>query len=118
LQVSIFPRNGKTTIRIFESLSEPVAGIYGGFLGGLGGGGGALLIALMKKFGPIEGVFARGDNPNVQLGLLLWVTALVPISYLAARFSANSFSVARQEALKAMLRELSEKARESIDYKP
>jgi hypothetical protein len=42
----------------------------------------------------------------------------VPISYLAARVSANSFSVARQEALKAMLRELSEKARESIDYKP
>ena len=118
LQVSIFPRNGKTTIRIFESLSEPVAGIYGGFLGGLGGGGGALLVALMKKFGPIEGVFTRGDNPNVQLGLLLWVSALLPLSYLIARFSSNAFSTGRQEALKAMLRELSQKARDSIDYKP
>jgi hypothetical protein len=54
----------------------------------------------------------------VQLGLILWVSALLPLSYLIARFSSNSFSTGRQEALKAMLRELSLKARESIDYKP
>ena len=72
----------------------------------------------MKKLGPYEGVFGRGaDNPNVQLGLILWVSALLPLSYLIARFSANSFSTGRQDALKAMLRELSQKARESIDYK-
>ncbi|HET9424585.1 MAG TPA: serine/threonine-protein kinase [Gemmatimonadaceae bacterium] len=118
LHVSVFPRNGKTTIRVFESISETYAGIYGGVMGGLGGGGGAMLIALMKKLGPFETVAGgRGlDNPNVQLGLILWLGALVPLAYFISRFSANAVSRRRQVTLRTMLRELAEKAREAMDF--
>jgi eukaryotic-like serine/threonine-protein kinase len=120
LQVTLFPRNGKTTIRVFESISETYAGLYGGIMGGLGGGGGGMLIAIMKKFGPIDNgeLFGRGlDNPNIQLAFILWFCALVPFSYLVARFSANTLSTNRQDTLKTMLHDLVDKARESMGYK-
>jgi hypothetical protein len=118
LQVTIFPRNGKTTIRIFESLSETFGGIYGGIMGGFGGGGGAILMAIMKKaqFFPIEAGSRGFDNLNVLVGFGLWAGALIPLSYLAARFFANNVSASRQETLRSMLRELAERARESMDY--
>jgi serine/threonine-protein kinase len=120
LQVSIFPRNGKTTIRIFESLSETYAGIYGGVMGAGGGAGGAVLMAIIKGIEPL-GPWVRGqgfDNPNLVLAMGLWVGALLPFSYLVARFTANTVSARRQESLKTMLRELADKARESMDYEP
>jgi eukaryotic-like serine/threonine-protein kinase len=119
LQVTIFPRNGKTTIRAFESISETYAGIYGGFMGGLGGGGGAIMMAMVKAIMPIPGAWPRGiENPNVQIGLGLWICAVLPLSYLMARFTANSLSTNRQEALEKMIRALAERARESMGAKP
>jgi serine/threonine-protein kinase len=118
LQVSIFPRNGKTTIRIFESLSETYAGIYGGVMGGMGGGGGAIVMALAKNLQPFEGVWGRGlENPNVQLGFALWLGAVVPLSYLISRFIANGVSSKRQETLESLIRELAARARETMDYR-
>jgi hypothetical protein len=37
LQVTVTPRNGRTTIRIEEPLTQLVGGLFGGVMGGLGG---------------------------------------------------------------------------------
>ncbi len=46
LQISVSSRNGRTTIRGFEDLSQLSAGILGGITGGIGGGVGGVSLAI------------------------------------------------------------------------
>ena len=111
LHVSIFPRNGKTTIRVLESLRETYGGIYGGVMGGFGGGLGGMIFGLTQAIEP----WPTGEA-NMVLGFGLWFGVAVPLSYIAARFLADRTSERRQQVLQTMVRELAEKAQESIDF--
>ena len=111
LQVSIFPRNGRTTIRVSESLSEMFGGIYGGVIGGFGGGLGGMCFGLIQKSVPL---WDKSDR--LLYGFGVWLGIVVPLAALAARFTADRTSVTRQTYLKTMIRDLTERARESIDY--
>jgi hypothetical protein len=113
MQVSIFPRNGKTTIRVLESLKESAGGIYGGIIGGFGGGLGGIAFAIFQK--------ARGfglgltHDERMIYGLATWF-CLAGLSALSARIIADRFSTTRQKSLQAMIRELANRAKDSIDF--
>jgi serine/threonine-protein kinase len=111
MQVSIFPRNGKTTIRVLESLSEATGGIYGGIIGGVGGAAGGLGFAIVQKLTPFW-----GHTDRMAYGLAIWFGILLPLSILASRFIADRFSNKRQKSLEAMIEELAMRAQESIDF--
>jgi eukaryotic-like serine/threonine-protein kinase len=116
LQISVMPRKGKTTIRIFESLTETAAGVYGGIMAG-GAGLGAVVFAIVKAIKPFEGYDGHGlDDANILLALGISVGILLPLSFLVARFVADRVSTRRQKSLRTMLRELAERARETIDF--
>ncbi len=46
LSVTVTPREGRTTLRIEESLSQLAGGVFGGIMGGFGGGAGGLGLGL------------------------------------------------------------------------
>src|SRR5206468_1183603 len=74
LQISMVPRNRRTTIRVDERLQPVIGGIFGGMVGGGGGGvggGAALPITIALTHSPLAGLGAFG------------ATALA--AYLAAR---------------------------------
>jgi serine/threonine protein kinase len=83
---------------------DAVDGLYGGIMGG----GGALIFSRIQKFKPF------GFSGNVEAGLAIWAAAVVPVTYLLARFLADRASEGRQLALQAMIRELADSANESI----
>ena len=51
LQLHIASRSGRTTVRGFEDLSPIATGIFGGFMGGMGMGGGMALMGSMLSSG-------------------------------------------------------------------
>lgn len=111
LQVSIFPRNGRTTIRVFESMREMYGAIYGGLIGAVGGGLGSLAFGLTQAIKPWP-----GHDANITLGLGIWFGIAMPLSFILARFFADRTSEKRQESLLTMIQELAERAKESIDF--
>ena len=111
VQVSIFPRNGNTTIRVLESISEPMGGIYGAFIGGIGVALGGIAFAMVQKH-----IWWLTGNDGRLFTLGVWLGIVVPLSVLGARFTADRFSANRQKSLEAMIQELAARAKESIDF--
>lgn len=96
VQVSVTPRNGRTTIRIEEKLGALAGGLFGGLVGGLGGGmsGAAMGIGL--------GVFQSG---LVTAGIM---TGLLGGSYVLARAVFSRMSRSRGAQLQTLMSRLVE----------
>src|SRR3982751_5285903 len=96
VQVTISPRNGRTTIRIEERLGGLAGGLFGGLMGGLGGG---------------TGGFAAG----IGLGVLhsgpafaaIWGSVICG-SYLLARTIYGRVVRGRGDALQSLMSRLAE----------
>lgn len=73
VQVTVAPRNGRTTIRMEEALGQLAGGLFGGLMGGLGGGSSGIAMGIGM------GVFHSGA---VAAGL---IGGMVTGSYLLAR---------------------------------
>jgi serine/threonine protein kinase len=102
MQVSVFPRNGKTTIRVSERIGRLAGAIFGGVMGGWGGGSGGIWIGIGASMGH------RG------FGLLLWGANAVA-AYVTARAVFGSKSQKRHDKLHALAEMLGAQARASID---
>src|SRR6185503_6684137 len=99
--VSVVPRNGKTRIRISESLVAAASGIFGGVAGGVGGASMPVWI----------GVAAHNGTPLFVFG---WAaTALT--GYVGSRLIFRSHKGNREEKLRRLAERLAEQVRESID---
>ncbi|MBL0940738.1 MAG: serine/threonine protein kinase [Gemmatimonadaceae bacterium] len=72
-QVQVAVRNGRTTVRAFEDLSQLAGGLFGGLGGGGGGGFGAVVMGLVMK-----------TTQNVPLGLTAWASTIA-VALIAAR---------------------------------
>ena len=96
VQVTITPRNGRTTIRIEEPLSHLAGGLFGGLMGGMGGGlsGAAMGVGM--------GVFHSGF---AALGL---VGGVVGGAYLLARTIYGRMVQGRGDRLQELMSRLSE----------
>ena len=97
LQISIVPRNGRTTIRVDERLSPIVGGIFGGVVGGGGGGVGggmALPLGIALTHSGLVGVGAFG--------------ATVLAAYLTARGIFGRIRSGRQRELVALVNQLAD----------
>jgi serine/threonine protein kinase len=102
LQVSVFPRNGKTTIRVSERIGRLAGALFGGILGGWGGG----------TTGIWFGIGAHMGHPG--FGFLLW-GANAMVAYVTARTVFGSKSRARYDKLHTLAELLGAQARASID---
>ena len=98
VQITVTPRNGRTTIRIEEPLSGLAGGLFGGLMGGLGGG----LIA------PAIGV-GIGALHSGPIALAL-VGSAVSGSYLLARTIFGRMSHGRGQELQELMSRLVEHA--------
>lgn len=106
MQVSVTPRNGRTTIRIEESMVGPAGGLIGGLVGGLGGtmAGAATGIGLS--------VFQSG---LVTAGL---ISGALGGSYLLARALFGRMSRSRGDQLQTLASRLAEHAAASAERGP
>lgn len=102
VQVSVLPRGGKTRIRVSEPLRVTAGGIFGGIVGGFGGGSLPIWLGMGLKMG------------DFGAGALAW-TATTVLSYLASRALFGYHSRNRAAVLKALAERLASQARESID---
>jgi len=102
LQVSIVVRHGTTTIRADERLRQLAGALYGGIVGG-GGGGSA---------GPIMGV-GMGVFHSAAMALGIWGVALSTAVFIA-RTVFKSQSRSRREALRKLVLELADQARDAM----
>ena len=99
LNVTVTPRDGRTTLRVVERLKEPVNAMYGVICGAGGLGLGGAMIASAAAHGDISvGVALAG-----VAGLL---------SYLISRTAADEYSRKRQVKTKALVEALGAQARE------
>ena len=96
VQVTVTPRNGRTTIRIEEPLGPLAGGLFGGLMGGLGGGGGSIAMGIGM------GAF---DSMPVALGL---VGGVIGGSYLLARTIFGRLARRRGERLQQLMSRLAE----------
>ena len=97
LQISIVPRNGRTTIRVDERLSPIVGGIFGGVVGGGGGGVGggmALPLGIAITHSALVGLGAFG------------ATAFA--AYLTARGIFRRVRSGREQELVALVNQLAD----------
>jgi serine/threonine protein kinase len=103
LQVSVFPRNGKTTIRVSERIGRLAGALFGGIMGGYGGGTGGIWMGI-----------GAGAFHSPAYGGLMWAGNMV-IAYVTARTVFGSKSRKRYDTLRALTEMLGAQARSSID---
>lgn len=88
LQVTITPRNGRTTIRAFEDIRQLAAGIVGGVAGGVGGGVG----------GAAAGILINAtQSPLIGFSAMF---AIAGLSYVGARIGVRRYSDKRSRELR------------------
>jgi serine/threonine-protein kinase len=106
LQISIAPRNGRTTIRIDERLAPLAGALFGGIMGGGGGGSAGISIGIaMKAFG------------SLAIGFGFWGAAIAA-SYGLARAIYTRKARGREETLRALAEELAAQVRASVRLLP
>jgi hypothetical protein len=103
VQVTITPKDGKTTVRVRESFAGLIGGLYGGLLGGLGGGGLGLVLPLTLLSDPGNGVLAFG-------AAAAWIAAV----FGGTRLAYGRASTARAADAQRLAQRLAEAAREAI----
>ena len=102
MQVSVFPRNGKTTIRVSERIGRLAGALFGGIMGGWGGGSSGIWI----------GIGASHGHPGY--GLALWGANMLA-AFVAARTVFGVKSRKRHDTLRTLAEMLGAQARASID---
>jgi hypothetical protein len=98
VQVIVTPRNGRTTIRIEEPLTQLAGGLFGGVMAGLGGF--LSSVAMGVGMGTFESV-------PITVGLM---GATLSGAYLVARTIFGRMSHGRGEALRELMSRLVEHA--------
>ena len=102
IQVHLASRNGRTTVRAFEDLTQLAGGLFGGLGGGLGLGGGAMVAGL------ISGVAGGGA------ALVLAALASTVVGALAtARFFFMRSARSRHDELERLVQRVIARARGS-----
>jgi hypothetical protein len=96
MQVTISPRNGRTTIRIEERLGGLAGGLFGGLMGGLGGGTGGLAAGI--------GLGVLHSGPAFAA---IWAS-VIGGSYLLARTIYGRLARSRGEELQRLMSRLAE----------
>jgi hypothetical protein len=96
VQVTVTPRNGRTTIRMEEPLGHLAGGLFGGLMGGLGGG------TLGISMGIGVGVF---HSATLAVGL---IGTFVSASYFLARTIFGRTVRGRGERLQRLMSRLAE----------
>ena len=104
LTVTVFPRAGKTTIRVTDNLRAAAGGLFGGIVGGAGGGTGGIWMALGANFGGAHGV---------AIGLLSWAGAIA-VSYAGARTAFARASKRSERKLTTLVETIAAQVRASI----
>ena len=102
IHVSVLPRGGKTRIRVSEPLRIAATGVFGGVMGGIGGGSLPVWLGIGMKMG------------DFGAGMLAWA-GTIALSYLASRGLFALHSRGRSKSAKALIERLASQARESID---
>lgn len=97
LEVTVVTRNGRTTVRAFEDLTQTAGGLFGGLGGGAGLGLGTMMAGLVG-----------GATHNPPLIVAALVTTLVT-AFGSARYLFRRSSRKKQEALEALVRRVTEK---------
>ncbi|HEX4682605.1 MAG TPA: serine/threonine-protein kinase [Gemmatimonadaceae bacterium] len=100
-QVSVFPRNGRTTIRVSESLRNVAGAAFGGLMGGVGGG----------SMGIWGGVGAAVGS--IGFAAVMWSGTLA-VAYVTARGIFGTVSARREKALRKLVERLGITVQESI----
>ena len=80
LEVQIFPRDGKTVIRVEADSSQLAGGLFGGLMGGLGGGLGANLAWIL----PVAAHLPWYSGPAALSAVLVGSWALARTIYVVA----------------------------------
>ena len=96
VQVTVTPRNGRTTIRMEEPLGQLAGGLFGGLMGGLGGGTSGIAMGIGM------GVF---DSAAIAVGL---IAGMVTGSYVLARTLFGRMARGRGERLQRLMSRLAE----------
>jgi len=102
IQVSVVPRNGKTTIRVSENLRNLAGGLFGGIMGGYGGGTTGMWVAV-----------AVGTH-SLVVGIAAWLGNLA-LAYGVARGILRSAGNRRGDSLRNLAQALASEARLAID---
>lgn len=103
VQVTITPKDGKTTVRVRESFAGLLGGLYGGLFGGLGGGGLGLVLPLTLLSDPGNGVLAVS-------AAAAWLAAV----FAGTRIAYGRSSTRRAADAQRLAHRLAEAAREAI----
>jgi len=103
LQISIFSRHGKTTIRADERMPPLAGAVFGGVMGGVGGGSGGLAFAI-----------GMAGFHSVAASLGVW-GAIIGGSYLLARTIYGAQVRRRGKELRDLVEELGAQARDTIE---
>jgi hypothetical protein len=106
VQVTVTPRNGRTTIRMEEPLGQLAGGLFGGLMGGLGGGTSGI------AFGIGMGVF---HSAPIAVGI---IGAMVSGSYLLARTIFGRTVRGRGERLQRLMSRLAEHVSATATHTP
>ncbi|HEU4719757.1 MAG TPA: hypothetical protein VFS59_00225 [Gemmatimonadaceae bacterium] len=96
VQVTITPRNGRTTIRMEESLGQLAGGLFGGLMGGLGAGTSGIAMGIGM------GVF---DSAAITVAI---IAGMVSGSYMLARTIFGRVVTGRGERLQHLMSRLAE----------
>ena len=96
VQVTVTPRNGRTTIRIEEPLGQLAGGLFGGLMGGLGAGTSGI------AFGIGMSVF---HSASAAVGI---IGGMISASYLLARTVFGRMVQNRGDALQRLMSRLAE----------
>jgi hypothetical protein len=96
IQVTVTPRNGRTTIRIEEPLGQLAGGLFGGLMGGLGGGTSGIAMGIGM------GVF---HSAPIAMGL---IGGMVTASYVLARTIFGRMARSRGERMQRLMSRLAE----------
>lgn len=92
-QVQVLVRNGRTTVRAFEDVSQLAGGLFGGLGGGAGGGLGAMIMGLTIK-----------AQAPIPMALTAWVGTAVAALGLARVLYVRQVRKKEQELLRVMER--------------
>ncbi|HEX9564381.1 MAG TPA: serine/threonine-protein kinase [Gemmatimonadaceae bacterium] len=102
VQISVLVRDGRTTIYVGERLRDLIGPLYGGIIGGVGGG----------SLGPVMGI-AAGEL-GIPLLIAPGILATLGTAFAVARYFLRRTTRSRSAVLKALTERLAEQARDSI----
>jgi hypothetical protein len=96
VQVTVTPRNGRTTIRMEEPLGQLAGGLFGGLMGGLGGGTSGIAMGIGMGF---------FHSVPIAVGL---IGGMVTGSYVLARTIFGQVARGRGERMQRLMSRIAE----------